>query len=1057
MFVFLFSFVVMGKNTMAQGTGTGAVLPNSFECASITEIPADECEALATFYEQMDGENWQYNGEYFSGEAWFSNIEPCDWHGIRCGDGRVTSLYLGSTVTEPFGLSGALDPSIANLTQLSDLWLDNNELTSIPASIGNLNNLTYLSLNNNLLTSMPDEVGNLTNLETLGVQSNRLASIPSSLGDLTSLSTLSFYDNQINAIPDELWTLTELTILSLSTNHIRAISPAIGDLTNLTFLDLGGNYFGLWPDTITNLTNLETLNMGTLCEPDATDLQTWLDNIPSVNYRSRVLCSEVEISGQLWEDVDSDEILNEVDKPIEYKEVQIYYPIGNGEVISTQITTDENGFYSINSLPFATYTVTVDIVQDVSGGVFIGAGTCCALPRIIYLSSESDNVVDGSYVVTLSSSDFNQPTYDFIYTENSPYTPTPTNNVPCPTICLPQPSTNTPTPTHTPVPPTDTPVPPINTPTVTSIPTLTPTMTFTPTPIPMATFTPTLIPTVTFTPTPTPTATLTPTLIPTPTQDQFEGDDSCEEATLISTGGIGQNHTFYDAGDMDWIQFETVAGEIYQVIVEVDGESRADIVAETYSICDVVAYVDNPFNDYVVINVVARHDGYYYVKLFNEDETVFGDDVDYRVSVTQLREVQTGSVIIVAGRETLDDDLQKNIHNVTDNVYRLFHEEEGYPHDNIHYMVTDAYDRSDPNIIIDTREATGDNLRDMIINGVYNQVNNEQPLTIYMMSHGSGSGFYLDDVNGQHVTPADLDSWLDELEELRPGLEINLIIDACFAGSFVENPDETVAGENRVVIGSSAANQFAWSSFGSANFSDFFLLGLQQRRSLKGAFEAAQAAVSTGIIRQNAWINDDDDSRPNEAEDGDVAATRFLLSYNSLEDPTVPELPISSILSEPIIDPDSVSVTITELTSVNPILGNVTVAGFEVRVTADSDSLGVAAVQAVLYRPSLSPDELPTIIELENVENDIYQGSIALLEQGNYEVRFYAQGAVPDGVNVSLEARPVSETFTYGTVPLSVSQTASHTSYNIAVWMRFWAIIPLATLTVCVVCKNQIY
>lgn len=240
---------------------------------------------------------------------------------------------------------------------------------------------------------------------------------------------------------------------------------------------------------------------------------------------------------------------------------------------------------------------------------------------------------------------------------------------------------------------------------------------------------------------------------------------------------------------------------------------------------------------------------------------------------------QTGAVIIVAGRDKPNDDLQENTHNVTDNVYRLFHEDAGYPHSHIHYMATNAYINSDPDNIYVDAEATIENLQEMILKGVFNQIDDERPLTIYMMSYGLGAGFYLDEVNGERVNPIDLDSWLDELESLRPGVEINLIIDASYAGSFIANSDATVAGQNRVVIGSSSVDQFAWASFGSANFSDFFLLGLQQRRSLKDAFKSAQAAVSTGGVSQNAWIEGDGDGQPNEAEDGDVAATRFLLPH----------------------------------------------------------------------------------------------------------------------------------------------------------------------------------
>ena len=65
------------------------------------------------------------------------------------------------------GLTGAITPEIGNLTNLTNLYLSGNYLTSIPPEIGNLTNLTNLSLDGNQLTSLPPEIGNLTNLTNL--------------------------------------------------------------------------------------------------------------------------------------------------------------------------------------------------------------------------------------------------------------------------------------------------------------------------------------------------------------------------------------------------------------------------------------------------------------------------------------------------------------------------------------------------------------------------------------------------------------------------------------------------------------------------------------------------------------------------------------------------------------------------------------------------------------------------------------------------------------------------------------------------------------------------
>ena len=58
-------------------------------------------------------------------------------------------------------MTGEIPPELGGLSNLTRLWLDNNQLTGeIPPELGGLSNLTLLSLSSNQLTGeIPPELG----------------------------------------------------------------------------------------------------------------------------------------------------------------------------------------------------------------------------------------------------------------------------------------------------------------------------------------------------------------------------------------------------------------------------------------------------------------------------------------------------------------------------------------------------------------------------------------------------------------------------------------------------------------------------------------------------------------------------------------------------------------------------------------------------------------------------------------------------------------------------------------------------------------------------------
>ena len=105
---------------------------------------------------------------------------------------EITNLSTPNSQT-----SGQLIPSsIGNLTNLTGLWLDGNQLIGeIPAEIGNLTNLTHLSLGDNHHTGeIPSEIGNLTNLTTFNLSYNKLTGeIPPEVCTLMASINLSIW------------------------------------------------------------------------------------------------------------------------------------------------------------------------------------------------------------------------------------------------------------------------------------------------------------------------------------------------------------------------------------------------------------------------------------------------------------------------------------------------------------------------------------------------------------------------------------------------------------------------------------------------------------------------------------------------------------------------------------------------------------------------------------------------------------------------------------------------------------------------------------------------
>ncbi|KAD0059707.1 hypothetical protein E3N88_44857 [Mikania micrantha] len=125
------------------------------------------------------------------------SVDPCSWAMITCSpDNLVTGLGAPSQ-----GLSGTLPGVIANLTNLRQVLLQNNNISGqIPAGIGHLLKLQTLDLSNNKLTGqVPESISLVNGLQYLRLNNNSLSgTIPLSLASLPQLALLDLSNNNLS-------------------------------------------------------------------------------------------------------------------------------------------------------------------------------------------------------------------------------------------------------------------------------------------------------------------------------------------------------------------------------------------------------------------------------------------------------------------------------------------------------------------------------------------------------------------------------------------------------------------------------------------------------------------------------------------------------------------------------------------------------------------------------------------------------------------------------------------------------------------------------------------
>merc|ERR1719233_2488003 len=84
----------------------------------------------------------------------------------------------------------AIVPWSCYAKKLMQLYLDHNELTSLPSSFCSLTSLKELTLHDNRLRALPSDFGKLSELSSLRLDRNRLECLPNSICCLSELKIL---------------------------------------------------------------------------------------------------------------------------------------------------------------------------------------------------------------------------------------------------------------------------------------------------------------------------------------------------------------------------------------------------------------------------------------------------------------------------------------------------------------------------------------------------------------------------------------------------------------------------------------------------------------------------------------------------------------------------------------------------------------------------------------------------------------------------------------------------------------------------------------------------
>ena len=164
----------------------------------------------------------------------------------------IKKLYLKKELYIENDNITSIPDDIGALKYLKDLTITYCNIRTLPSSLGYLN-LTGLDLSHNKLIQLPDEICQLTNLIDLNLEGNALTTLPYCIDKMKRLTELSASSNKLTKLPINLFKLKRLKSLDLGYNEITNLPDNIGELQKLKYLRLGHNKLTSLPSSLSSL------------------------------------------------------------------------------------------------------------------------------------------------------------------------------------------------------------------------------------------------------------------------------------------------------------------------------------------------------------------------------------------------------------------------------------------------------------------------------------------------------------------------------------------------------------------------------------------------------------------------------------------------------------------------------------------------------------------------------------------------------------------------------------------------------------------------------------